>query len=616
MSNNSDSINIDVKNMSVAECKRLAAEIRSFLIKSVAKTGGHLASNLGVTELTIALYRVFDFPRDKIVWDVGHQSYVHKILSGREKGFSGLRQFGGMSGFPKTSESEYDSFNTGHSSTSVSAALGMATARDLNGGDENIIAVFGDGALTGGMLYEALNDAGHRDTRLILILNDNAMSISKNVGAISKYLRILRSKPKYYKSKRRAESFLSKIPLCGNATVRLIRHMKKLVRSAVVPPTIFDDLGIEYIGPVDGHNISALCSALTTAKEAQRPILLHVHTKKGKGYAPAEKNPQYFHGVSHFDDDSEITAKAGKKDYSAVMGDKLCDIAERNERVVAVTAAMPIGTGLDGFAEKFGSRFFDVGIAEQHAVTFAAGAAISGYVPVVALYSSFAQRAYDQILHDVCLQNLHVVFCIDRAGLVGADGETHHGLYDIAYLSHMPGMTVLSPSNFAQLEQMLDYAVNEHSGPIAIRYPRGDSELEDAPDFEVSKAKTIKEGSDVTVMSFGRMMITAEEVCEILKADGISAELIENTTVMPPDIKTIEGSLKRTGAGIIIEEHTEVGGFADIVKGRLSGGEKILSIAYPRMPITHGGADELARLCGTDARSVAEKAKKFLREQN
>lgn len=615
MSNYLNNLNIGqtVKNMNTSECKALASEIRGFLIKSIAETGGHLASNLGVVELTIALYKVFDFPTDKLVWDVGHQSYVHKLLSGRRDGFKTLRQFGGMSGFPKTAESEYDSFNTGHSSTSVSAALGMARARDLCGGKENVIAVFGDGALTGGMLYEALNDAGHKNTRLILILNDNAMSISKNVGAISKYLRNLRSKPGYYKAKKRTEKFLSTNRLCGNAITSIIRHIKKFIRNMVVPPTIFDDLGFEYIGPIDGHNINALVKALNTAKEAQNPILLHIHTKKGKGYAPAEQDPQYFHGVSHFDADAENVIKPSKKDYSSAMGCKLCDIAEKNKKVVAITAAMPIGTGLGDFSAKFKHRFFDVGIAEQHAVTFAAGMAISGCVPVVALYSSFAQRAYDQILHDVCLQNLHVVFCIDRAGIVGADGETHHGLYDIAYLSHMPNMTILSPSNFSELEQMLEYAVNTHNGPIAIRYPRGNEEFTSVPNFEYGKANVIENGTDITLISSGRMMATAEKISNILKEKNISAELLELATIVPLDIDTISASLNKTKLLAVLEDHTETGGIADIVAARVD--KSVIKLAFPRKPITHGQTAELDRLCGLDAEAAADKICKCIEEK-
>lgn len=619
MSEYLDDINIGqkIKNMSVAECRKLAAEIREFLIKSVAKTGGHLASNLGVTELTIALYKVFDFPKDKLVWDVGHQSYVHKLLSGRRDGFKTLRCFGGMSGFPKTCESEYDCFNTGHSSTSVSAALGIAKARDLKGGDENVIAVFGDGALTGGMIYEALNDAGHKNTRLILVLNDNAMSISRNVGAISKYLRNLRAKPGYYKSKKRAERFLSKIPFCGRAMAGFIRHTKRIVRNTVLPPTIFDDLGFEYIGPIDGHNINALVSALRTAKAEQKPVLVHIHTKKGKGYAPAEADPSYFHGVSNFDADLENIVKAQKRDYSAVMGDKLCALAENDKKIAAITAAMPIGTGLDDFAKKYKERFFDVGIAEQHAVTFAAGLAISGLTPVVALYSSFCQRAYDQILHDVCLQNLHVVFCIDRAGVVGADGETHHGLYDIAYLSHMPNMSILSPSSFSELEQMTEYAVCQHKGPIAIRYPRGCDEYKQKAEnrFEFGRVKIQAEGDDITIVSSGRMMLTADKVCERLRADGISVQLAELSTIIPLDKERLLKAFSKTRRVAVIEDHTARGGIFGILSEAFAAenGLEFFEFAYPKKPITHGSCEELDKLYGLDAAGIADKIKQIVK---
>jgi len=599
----------DLKNLSDREVKQLAKEIRAFLVKSVAQTGGHLASNLGVVELTLALYKVFDFPKDKIIWDVGHQSYVHKILSGRKDKFPTLRKFDGMSGFPKTCESEYDCFNTGHSSTSASAALGFARARDLAGGKENVIAVFGDGALTGGMLYEALNDAGHSKTRLILILNDNAMSISRNVGAISKHLRKLRTKPGYYKSKRRVEKFLAKLPLCGKIFASLIRKIKFMLRSMVLPPTMFDDLGFEYIGPVDGHDIEAVSDALKAAKQSSKPVLLHVLTKKGKGYAPAEKNPQYFHGVSRFENEAEILEKGGKKDYSAVFGKVLCDIAQKNKDVAAITAAMPIGTGLDLFCEKFKTRFFDVGIAEQHAVTFAAGMAMSGKIPVVAVYSSFLQRAYDQILHDVCLQNLHVVFCIDRAGVVGADGETHHGLYDVAFLSHMPNMAVLSPSSFDELEKMLYYAVNIHKGPIAIRYPRGNDEFSKAVDFEFAKANVISQGEDITVISTGRMMKKAHNVCEKLKLHGVNAELMEMGTIVPFDAESFLQSVKKTGVAAVIEDHAE-GGLCAMVSDCIAKNNvpiKLKCFAFPKQPVTHGSVEELDCLYKLDEESIVNE---------
>ena len=600
----------DIKSLSDGDCRQLAEEIREFLVKSVADTGGHLASNLGVVELTLALYKTFDFPKDKIVWDVGHQSYVHKILSGRKDLFPSLRKLGGMSGFPKTAESEYDSFNTGHSSTSVSAALGMARARDLSGENNNIIAVFGDGALTGGMIYEALNDAGHTKTRLILVLNDNAMSISRNVGAISKHLRNLRSKPFYFKSKKRIERIISKIPVCGNSLARFIRHTKRFVRNLVLPPSMFDDLGIEYIGPVDGHNINAVCSALEAAKQSQKPILIHVLTKKGKGYAPAEQNPQYFHGVSHFDVDIKEFEVPQKNDYSAVFGKKLAALAEENDKIIGITAAMPIGTGFDEFALKFKPRFFDVGIAEPHAVTLAAGLAISGYTPVVSIYSSFCQRAYDQILHDVCLQNLHVVFCIDRAGVVGSDGETHHGLFDIAYLSAMPNMRILSPSSFGELEEMLDFAVNKCTGPIAIRYPRGGGQYENAKPFCFGAANVAADGGDITIISSGRMMRTAQEVRGLLQAKNISAALIELPTILPLDKETILSHAEKTGLISVIEDHSETGGISSLVAAAVAEADfsaKLMSFAYPAKPITHGTTEELDALYGLDAESICTK---------
>lgn len=612
MSNLMDKISFPqgVKALSDKECKLLAEEIREFLIQNVSKTGGHLASNLGVVELTIALYKVFDFPTDKVVWDVGHQSYVHKILSGRKDKFSTLRKFNGMSGFPKTLESEYDCFNTGHSSTSVSAALGMARARDISGENNNIIAVFGDGALTGGMMYEALNDAGNTKTKLILVLNDNAMSISRNVGAISKHLRNLRAKPGYFKSKKRVERALSKLPLCGNALAGFMRKTKRLVRNLVIPPSMFDDLGLEYIGPVDGHDILKLTSALEAAKETKKPVLLHIHTKKGKGFLPAEQNPQYFHGVSEFDINS-MTFDNGKKiDYSSVFGDELCHLAEKNEKIVAITAAMPIGTGLDEFAIKFKSRFFDVGIAEQHAVTFAAGMAISGYIPVVPLYSSFAQRAYDQILHDVCLQNLHVVFCIDRAGVVGADGETHHGLYDISYLSHMPNMTILSPCSFKEFREMLAFATEKCNSPIAIRYPRGNDEFLDAPEFEYKKAHILSEGNDITIISSGRMMRTAKNVSQILRNSNITSELIELTTIHPIDKDTILKSARKTGLVAVIEDHTKTGGISSMISELIASenvNASVLSFSYPDKPITHGTVAELDKFYELDDESIADK---------
>ncbi len=606
-----------IKKLSDKECELLCSEIREFLVDNVSKTGGHLASNLGVVELTVAMYRALDFPKDKVIWDVGHQSYVHKILSGRKDSFSTLRQFGGMSGFPKTCESQFDCFNTGHSSTSISSALGIAKAREISGDAENVIAVFGDGALTGGMMYEALNHIGHTKTKLILVLNDNAMSISKNVGAVSKYLRNLRAKPEYFKSKKRVEKALSRMPLCGGALARFLRQIKRGMRNLVLPPSMFEDLGIKYIGPIDGHNINALSDALEVAKESKKPILLHIKTKKGKGFLPAEQYPQYFHGISKFDIEQTEYKRPENDDYSANFGKELLKIAEENKKVVAITAAMPIGTGLDIFAEKLRSRFFDVGIAEQHGVTFAAGMAISGFVPVVAVYSSFAQRAYDQILHDVCLQKLHVVFCIDRAGVVGADGETHHGLYDIAYLSHMPNMTILSPSSFVQFKEMLNYAINVHTGPVAIRYPRGNDQYLSTEAFEYGKVYLKEEGNNVTIVASGRMMITADKVCRQLREDGKSADLIELPTIMDFNVDVIKKSVLKTGLLAVIEDHTKVGGLANIVTQRLVE-ENVLvntiSFAYPNAPVTHGTVAELDKFYGLDSDSILSKIKEKINE--
>lgn len=621
MQNLLDNINLpgELSALSEKELKRLAEEIRLFLVKSISETGGHLASNLGVVELTIALYRAFDFPKDKIIWDVGHQAYVHKILSGRKDGFSHLRQFHGMSGFPKTCESEYDCFNTGHSSTSVSAALGMARARDLDGRNENIIAVFGDGALTGGMIYEALNDVGHIKTKLILILNDNAMSISKNVGAISKHLRNLRTKPGYFKSKKRVEKVLSKIPLCGNVLAGAIRRIKRLVRNTILPPTIFDDLGIKYIGPIDGHNISAITKALEAAKESQRPILIHVLTKKGKGFVPAEQNPQYFHGVSGFDLKAKNFEFAEDETYSTFFGKKLCELAQKNPKITAVTAAMPDGTGLNIFEKKYKNRFFDVGIAEQHAITFSAGMAMAGYIPVAAIYSSFCQRAYDQILHDVCLQNLHVVLCVDRAGIVGADGETHHGLYDIAYLSHMPNMAILSPSSFDEFAQMLEYAVENHKGPVAIRYPRGNKQFNNSKPFRFGQAELIENGTDVMIISSGRMMNTADSVRKILEKKGVLAGLCELPTILPLDEKQISSIVKNVRLTAVIEDHGMRGGIGSIIACALekeNAETEFVSFAYPSEPVTHGKVEELDELYGLTAESIAEKIGEKLNGKN
>lgn len=590
----------DLSGLSTVEMKHLAYEIRKFLIKSVSKTGGHLASNLGVVELTLALHSVFDFSRDRIIWDVGHQAYVHKILSGRKDGFDTLRTFGGMSGFSKTSESVYDAFNTGHSSTSASAAMGIARARDLSGDSYDVVAVFGDGALTGGMIFEALNDAGHSDSKVIFVLNDNEMSITNNVGAVSAYLQKLRQKPEYFKSKDKIEEFLASLPIGAEAATKTAKKAKGALRRKVIPTTMFDNLGLNYIGPVDGHDTDALKAVFERAKKTNVSSFIHIRTRKGKGYKPAEIDPQVYHGIS-----AECSQKSTSSDYSSVFGKALLSIARSNEKVVAITGAMPLGTGLCDFAAALPDRYFDVGIAEQHAVTMAAGLAISGYIPVVPLYSTFMQRAYDQILHDVCLQNLHVVLCADRAGVVGADGETHQGMYDISFLSSMPNMTILSPSSFSELEAMLDYAINTHKGPIAIRYPRGNTQLDTGIDFVPGKVQPISDGNDILVLSSGRMLKTAKAVSE-----HFGAKLAALPTIIPFPAAEICVLAKDARLVVTIEDATKTGGIGSLTADALCEGgvpREMLVCAFPDEPITHGSVGELDKFYGMDSSSIINR---------
>lgn len=598
----------EFKNLNDDGLELLCKEIREFLVEKVSKTGGHLASNLGIVELTVAIHKVFDLPKDKLVFDVGHQSYVHKLLTGRAEVFDSLRQFGGISGFPKRCESEFDTFDTGHSSTSVSAALGMARARDLKNEKYNVIALFGDGALTGGEIYEAINDAGHTKTPLILILNDNAMSISKNVGAVSKHLRNIRINRVYFKSKRRISIFLKSIPIIGKPLHSFIETIKKIIRRWVVKTTLFEDLGYKYIGPVDGHDIKSIIACLEYAKIQSKPTLIHVCTQKGKGYSPAEKNPSIFHGVGKFNTENGQVPEASKS-YSSQFGESLIEIAKDNKDVVAITCAMPDGTGLLEYSKLFKNRFFDVGIAEQHGVTFAAGLAASGLTPVIPLYSTFLQRAYDQALHDVCLQNLHVVFPIDRAGIVGADGETHQGVYDLSYLATMPNMTVLSPSSFKQLDAMLKYAINEHTGPIAIRYPRGGVESSYSyEEFKLNNIITHQEGQDVSILVSGRMVKRAEEINSILKEHSINAEIIEFPTVIPINPASVLSSAKKTGFVITIEDNIKSGGFGEHISEILLSYNsfcKFKAFAFPQEPIVHGTVDKLDNKYGLDSNTIS-----------
>ena len=600
----------DLKKLNIDELNALCSDIREVLIDSVSKTGGHLASNLGVVELTVAIHTVFNMPYDKIVFDVGHQSYVHKLLTGRLDKFHTLRQYKGLSGFPKRSESDYDAFDTGHSSTSISAALGMARARDLDGEHENVIAVFGDGALTGGMMYEAMNDAGHSKTPLILILNDNNMSIAKNVGSVSRHLRRLRVSPNYFKSKEIVENILNHIPVAGKGMSLMIRRIKRRIRRLVIPTTMFDDLGFTYMGPVNGHDLDALIACLKYSKAEKRPVLIHVMTKKGKGYAPAENNPEKFHGIGVFDAKTGKTPPS-KESYSDHFGKTLLRLAKENDKIAAVTGAMPTGTGLDEFAAAFPKRFFDVGIAEQHGVTMSAGLAAGGYIPVIPLYSSFMQRAYDQVLHDVCLQNLHVIFPIDRAGLVGRDGETHQGIYDISFLSHMPNMKILSPANYKQLDEMLEYAVYRCKGPVAIRYPRGADELQaELPEFDPNDAITLRKGSDVSIIAAGRMAIRAAEVADKLENHGLKSEILLLPVIKPLDEAAIIAAAMKTGYIITIEDNVKHGGIgamtAEILEER-NVNCKLRIFAIPDRPIPHGDVAELDKLCGLDADYIVKE---------
>lgn len=592
----------DLKKLNISQKEQLAKEIREKIIDVVSKTGGHLASNLGVVELTIALHSVFCMPQDKIVWDVGHQTYVHKILTGRKEKMETLRTLGGIAGFPKTKESEYDSFNTGHSSTSISVALGMARARDIEKKDNHVIAVIGDGALTGGMALEALNDAGNSKTRLIVILNDNEMSISKNVGGISQFLTKLRTKKFYKKSNNFIRKILEKIPGIGPAIIRIARRIKYSLKQLVLPNMFFEDLGFKYLGPVDGHDIERVEWILKLAKKEQdRPVLVHIITKKGKGYKPAEENPDKFHATSSFDIETGKPKKEKKKDYSEVFGEKIVELADKNEKIVAITAAMADGTGLKGFKEKYPTRFFDVGIAEQHAIGLAAGLAKEGLIPVVPIYSSFYQRAYDQVIHDICLQNLHVVMCADRAGIVGNDGETHQGIFDLSFFNIVPNLTVMAPKDFEELQKMLEYAINELNSPVAIRYPRGgeaqDVTFDKHEKIELGKAEVLQEGTDLTIIAIGKMVAKAIKLARDYEKQGKKVTVINARFLKPFDTQTILKYIRESKNVITIEDNIIEGGLSTKIKALIVENElngiKVKSYAYPDKFIEHGNVEEL-----------------------
>lgn len=598
----------DVKHLSDAQLKVLANEIRSFLIKHVAETGGHLAANLGVVELTIAIHHVFDVEYDRVIWDVGHQAYTHKILTGRRDAFSTLRQMDGISGFPKAEESNTDAFNTGHSSTSISAAVGYAAAAKLKGEDRMSIAVIGDGSLNGGMAFEAMNHAGAMKVPMITILNDNGMSISKNVGGFSRRLKKIRNTRRYYEIKSGIKGTLDKIPVIGQPLKGKIAGAKRLLKPLVVKTVLFEDLGLHYLGPVDGHNIESLKVVLNEAKKLNEPVLVHVCTKKGKGYLPAEKNPEYFHGVSSFDSQTGQPLKVNENlDWSGAFGKYIVELAENNPKVMAITAAMPSGTGLVEFEKKFPDRFFNVGIAEQHAVTFSAGLAKAGMIPCFAVYSTFLQRGYDQLLHDVALQNLHVVFCLDRSGPVGADGETHQGVFDISYLSHLPNFTILSPSNITDLKEMLNYAVEECRGPVAIRYPRGTIKYAkwQIDNKEIYKSAVCKEGNDVLLMAVGTTVYDAMEVAELLEEKGISAAVIDARAVRPLDEELIMKYSEGKKVIATIEDNVITGGFGQQVLALLK--RDIMNFAYPDEPIVQGTVNQLKEKYGISPRQIFEK---------
>ena len=605
----------DLKKLTSEELSQLAEEIRAFLIEKISHTGGHLASNLGVVELTIALFRTFDLPEDKIIWDVGHQSYTHKILSGRRMEFDELRQYGGLSGFPKRKESPYDSFDTGHSSTSISAGLGIAQGRDILGEDYKVVSVIGDGALTGGMAYEALNNAARMKKNFIIILNDNKMSISENVGGMSRYLGGLRTGAGYNDLKKNVADTLERIPVVGGRMIDKIKRTKNSIKQLFIPGMLFENMGITYLGPVDGHNIPALCKVLKEAQKLDHAVLVHVLTKKGKGYEPAEKNPAHFHGVSPFDiKTGKPLAEKKYPTYTDVFSKKLCQLGETHPELVAVTAAMPDGTGVAAFGKKFPDRFFDVGIAEAHAVTSAAGMAAAGLRPVVAVYSSFLQRGYDQILHDVCIQNLTVLFAVDRAGLVGSDGETHQGIFDYSYLTSIPNMSVAAPKNLWELRAMLDFAM-DYKAPFAIRYPRGTAYRglkEFMQPIAYGKGEIIYEEENIALLAVGSMVSTGEHVRAKLKEEGVSCTLANARFVKPFDKELVDRLAKNHRLIVTMEENVLQGGFGLPVTAYIHEHYpqvKVMNIALPDAYVEHGNVSVLRKGLGIDSDSIIQRLK-------
>lgn len=614
----------DLKNLDTASLEHLAKEIRELIIDVTSKNGGHLAPNLGVVELTLALHKVFNTPVDKIVWDVGHQAYIHKILTGRKEAFKTLRQYGGLSGFPKRKESVHDCFGTGHSSTSISAALGMASARDIKGEDYNVIAVIGDGALTGGMAIEALNHGGDLGKKFIVVLNDNEMSISKNVGAMSEYLYQLRIGPTYSRIKQDVESLIKSIPTIGERVAKTANRVKDSLKYFLVPGMLFEDLGFTYIGPIDGHDVEGMIDVFEMAKTVQKPVVIHVITKKGKGYLPAEVSPNKFHGTGAFEiaTGKKIVDPTAPPTYTEVFAKTLVDLATQNESLVAITAAMPDGTGLTPFAEKYPNRFFDVGIAEQHAVTLAAGMATEGIIPIVAIYSTFLQRAFDQVLHDVCMQNLPVVLCLDRAGLVGDDGYTHHGVFDYSYLRMMPNMNILAPKDENELRHMLNTAI-ALKAPVAIRYPRGSGVgvacTESLKILPTGKAEVITEGEDLCIWACGSMVQEACQVAEELKNIGISAGVVNIRFIKPLDKELLSKHAKQYKYLVVLEENVLIGGIGSAILEYLNAEKlltetKVLTLGIPDKFVSHGDKNLLFRDLKLDNANVIKQIQEFMQK--
>lgn len=597
----------EIKKLNNEEITELSAEIREFLVENVLNCGGHLASNLGVVELILAMFKCFDFPKDKVIFDVGHQCYVYKMLTGRMEGFSALRHLGGISGFPRTSESEYDFFDVGHAGTSVSAAIGMARARDLCGTDEHIIAFVGDGALACGMNFEALNDVGLNHTKVIIILNDNEMSIDKNVGGLSSHLSKLRFAPRYINTKSKVQGFLDKFGKVGKGTGNVIRSLKDKLKYAAIAQPLFEQLGISYMGIIDGNDCMEVAKALERAKKAAGPVIIHTFTKKGLGYDKAETNPSKFHGVS------SNTSRLSPKDisYDDVFSAVIKNLAHDNDKLVAITAAMASGCGLLEFSKEFPDRFFDVGIAEEHAVTMAAGLAKGGCVPVVCLYSTFLQRAYDQMIHDVCLQNLHVVFAIGHAGLTGEDGETHQGLLDLSMATHMPNMTVLCPSNYDELKLMIDYAVNECRGPVLVRYPKCSVSFRKSENTDIISPEKVSDGDDVLIVSCGRMLETSLEASQLLKDNGISCSVVNIRCVKPLDTDKLKEYLHSKKMLVTIEDNIKDGGMGQYVASKLGGGINTLHLGFDTCFIPHGKQQELFEIYSLDSCSVANSIETF-----